>query len=334
MAAKDSSSSPDFIPLPANSPDFIPLPAAKQQAKALDLKKPVPSGPPTIPGWVSGSASQDPTLQAGIAGAKRMGGEIQGAAKDLEEGNLPAAGVHAIQAIPFIGAGIQKGVEAMPPSDTLGHGIGKAFTTPGVLKAAGETALETAPIALGAADIAMPGRPLLGRIPSKAHAGGVLNDISSKAGSTPVPTGKTMAKLGDYENHVLNLGTKSPELEQLKGQLQPPNPRQFNYNDARGTYSNLTEASKKPGFLRRQFEPRGEAATRGVVGGVAKEGLHQDIIGALKPQGLDVPYQDALQEYARRAALDRFAKKLGLGVGTAASASQIPGARHVIGALK
>lgn len=92
-------------------------------------------------------------------GAKRITGELGQAVQGIREHNPAAAGVHAIQAIPFVGAGMEKMASELPAKQGA-YDLGDI--TGGQVGTAVGTGLQVAPMLLGAADTAFPGRPTIG----------------------------------------------------------------------------------------------------------------------------------------------------------------------------
>lgn len=105
--------------------------------------------------------------------AKQSTGQLAQAIKDYRGGNSAQAGIDAIQAVPIVGPAMNKAAEQYGEDNRAGE--------MGTL--AGAT-IQAAPLALGAADAAMPGRPiipnppiartigraaLLGRTPEEAY---------------------------------------------------------------------------------------------------------------------------------------------------------------------
>ena len=121
-------------------------------------------------------------------GLKRIGGEVAQGQNALREGNLPAAGYHALSALPFVGSAMQQMDEEAPPTTPGQSYMSKVANaaTPGNIGTAVGTAAQVAPMALGGLDAAAPGRPviptpsptnlaariaLLGRSPQAAYEG-------------------------------------------------------------------------------------------------------------------------------------------------------------------
>jgi N12 class adenine-specific DNA methylase/2'-5' RNA ligase len=79
-------------------------------------------------------------LKGASQGAVRSIGELTQAGEGIEENNPAKAAVHVIQAVPFIGAGIQRGVQQLGPDGQV---------NPAVAGTVAATTLQTAPIVAG-----------------------------------------------------------------------------------------------------------------------------------------------------------------------------------------
>ena len=93
----------------------------------------------------------------------QSGGELWNAVSSLRSGDPYAAGSHAIQAVPIVGPALNKMAQEAPPS-TPGESYASQVihaATPGNLGSAVGAAAQVAPMVLGAADAALPGRPTI-----------------------------------------------------------------------------------------------------------------------------------------------------------------------------
>jgi hypothetical protein len=98
---------------------------------------------------------------------------------------------------------------------------------------------------------------------------------------------------------------------------QPDYAPALKFPEARQFYSNVTEASRRPGFLRRAIESPSAPKQRLQLGGV-REAMNSDLTNALPPE-LSDQYTNALREYARAKTLQKVGKgALLLGAGEAA----------------
>lgn len=267
-----------------------------------------------------------PTIQEGIRGARRIGGEIGEAYKGAKEGNPYAAAVHGIQAIPFIGAGIQSGTEALPPFHGITEGIAKAATTPGVIGSAMGTAAEVAPLALSGADAAFPGRPTVMTsmgIPTRAHAGQVLQDIRTAAKDVPVEPTKTLPALQRFQELTQAGGRKSKAITQLANRLIPGDVPQepLNFPEARDFYSNVGDVAHSTPLQKlmgRGLKPVMRAQAVNV-----RRGLNEDLTNAAESIGRGEDFTKAMREYALASKLRKAGIGIGLGLG-AEGARKLP----------
>ena len=114
-----------------------------------------------------------PMAQGLAHGFMRSTGEVGQAIDALQARNPAAAGVHAVQAIPFVGPAMQTMSDQSNPvaaNASYGERL-KAAVTPGNVGTALGTSAQLAPMALGAVDAAFPGRPLVPNIPVGNMAG-------------------------------------------------------------------------------------------------------------------------------------------------------------------
>lgn len=101
-----------------------------------------------IPGWEAVQGA----VQGAASGFMRSTGEAGQAVDALRGGNPAAAGVHAVQALPFVGPAIQHGADQLKPGESI---------NPAEVGTALGTSIQAAPLALGMADGAFPGRPTI-----------------------------------------------------------------------------------------------------------------------------------------------------------------------------
>jgi len=87
---------------------------------------------------------------------------------------------------------------------------------------------------------------------------------------------------------------------------QPDYASPLKFPEARKFYSNLTEASRRPGFLRRAIESPSAPKQRYQLGGV-RDAMNSDLTNAL-PSDLSDQYTNALREYARAKTLGKITK--------------------------
>jgi hypothetical protein len=106
-----------------------------------------------------------PQIESLWSGGKRIGGELKKAFQGATEGNPYSTAEHTAYALPFVGAGIQRGVEQLGPQGEM---------TPGAAGTAVGTAMQTAPMVIGGVDAAVPGRtpmmPTVSKLTDPLHA--------------------------------------------------------------------------------------------------------------------------------------------------------------------
>ena len=229
-----------------------------------------------------------PGVQMGeglIQGAKRSGGELLHGIKDASQGNPSGLVSHGISALPFVGPAMDKAAEQAPPS-TPGESylsrIGDVATNPGAMGTLIGGAAQAAPLALGAADIAAPGRGLIGEVPTTAKAGELFNSLKGDLAKQPV----SLTRTGPQLQKMLQLGREGggtvpgparqlanaggsgaprsvPLLRQMQNELSgtpPPEPQPLLYPSARNFQSGLSTLSREE---------------RGAMGGPMKGQLKQ-----------------------------------------------------------
>ena len=241
-------------------------------------------------------------------GAKRIGGEIGQAGRELMSGNPAAAGVHAISAVPVIGPAMIQGSQDAPtptPGESYLHQVGAAATSPRVLSDIVPAAAEVAPMLLGGLDTAAPNRSLLGQVPSKARAGAILEEIRNQAANVPVRPTEVSPNLARFQELTQRGGSTAKPATQLSSRLRSlmvptQNTAPLNFPEARDFYSNISaqsseDMSRLNPIMRRQM-------------GAVRQGLHQDLTSAADTIGRGDDYANAVREYARRSKLDEAAK--------------------------
>jgi len=263
-------------------------------------------------------------------GGRRIGGELVKAGKSAMEGNAPGAASHAISALPFVGPALEK-MDAEAPPDRPGQSYASrvwADATPGNVGTALGTSAQIAPALLGGLDAAVPERPLVGQIPSTARAAKVFADIEKSAKDVPVNMDAASPAVQGFRDYVRTGGRPSPVVSKLASRMSAVEPKQPNmlrrmeselsgtpastppkpilFPEARDFYSNVSEASARPGFLRRAIEPSSMPKQRYQLGGV-RDAMNSDLTNALPPE-LSDQYTNALREYARAKTLGKITK--------------------------
>ena len=110
-------------------------------------------------------------FQGLVQGGKRIAHELGQAWQGVKEGNPWAVAAHGVQAIPFVGAGLQEGSDALKPGQSLLQQMGSS------VKPALSTAIEVAPLAATGMDVVAPGRTPMtaGRLPGA----GMVRELTS-----------------------------------------------------------------------------------------------------------------------------------------------------------
>lgn len=233
-----------------------------------------------------------PALEAGeglVKGAMRSGGELVDAYKSYKSGNPAEAKLHAINAVPIMGPGMTKATDQYAQGDTGGE-MGTLIGT----------AMQAAPIALGAADAAFPNRPLVGQIPSKARAGAKFESLNKDLANQPVPLKSSVQPL----QRVTEIGERGSTLPtpvtKLLQRSQSPLGTDMTFPEARDFQGSLSDLSGSDKL----------AMNGRVRGGVAQlnKGLFSDIQDAADAAGRGEDYASAMKEYRRAAMLGNAAK--------------------------
>lgn len=184
------SKAPDFIPA---DPDFIPATEVSGAAERTPSMAHEPGFFESIRNSLGINSANPPKFSwadalggPALAAAKGIGSEFMrstgelGKAVDEMRSNPAQAGLHAISAVPVIGPGLVTAGQQAPasrPGESYMSRVKSAATDPGTMGTTLGTAIQAAPMVLGAFDTAFPGRSLMGRIPTRAHAGEVLENV-------------------------------------------------------------------------------------------------------------------------------------------------------------
>jgi hypothetical protein len=240
-------------------------------------------------------------------------------------GNIGAGGLGALATLGRIspwGAA----ADALSHQPTIYEDVWKAATHPketgaGLKKAFQDVAahpLEHAEGLLGALAIPIGAEDSAAMIPSRARAINTLKSIEAQAADVPVTMENTIPALQKFGEHVatggkgaramklldtrIARGPKLTPLQQMQADLsgetaagQAP----VNFPEARDFYTNVSDVTRRPGFLRRAFEEPGYPRLRAAAGPVRKA-LHTDLTNAAEESiGRGEDYANAIREYAR-----------------------------------
>lgn len=229
--------------------------------------------------------------------AKQSGGEIGQAYQSAKEGNPASAAVHAITAVPIIGPALAKGADQYAQGNTAGE--------MGTLVGA---SAQAAPAILGAADAAVPGRPLIPNpsLPSRANAAAAFGDLNTKLAQQPVPLKSTLVPL----QRATEIGARGGTLPKAVSDLltRSQSPIEMTFPEARDYQMSLTDLSRADV----------DAVSPRMKGQISKinQGLFNDIHAAAEAHttGLGGDFADAMKEYRQaaqiRSAATTLAKKV------------------------
>lgn len=142
-------------------------------------------------------------------------------------------------------------------------------------------------------------------LPSKARAIGTLDAVANAAKDVPVKMAATEPAVQGYRDFVGTGGRNARVMTKLGNRLDTGEP--MNFPEARKFYSNVSEASARPGFLRRAIESPSAPKMRYQMGGV-REAMNDDLTNALEPTGMSDKYTQGLREYANAAKMSKAAK--------------------------
>jgi hypothetical protein len=247
-------------------------------------------------------------------GAKRIGGEISQAFHSKMSGDDTGAKLHSIAAIPFVGpdlirAGEQAGGDESKPYLSR---VMDAAKDPGVMGTLGGAAIKAAPLALGGVDSLAEDRPLIGRLPSRAHAGEILQDIRNQAQDVPLiprntmPAVERLSELKDAGGksatplNALSKRTTKYMTPSTKGVPQEP----ILFPEARDIYSNVSEVTRQSPL--QTLMGRGLKPTMLRQAGIVKSSLNADLTDAANSIGRGEDYTGAMKEYANASKLRKM----------------------------
>lgn len=304
MPPQQNKPAPDFIP--AEQPDFIPADSgASTDAGA--------SAPPATD-WLSHAIGQkeQPAIESALQ--PTMHSKDAGVFDNVMTGvgNVAKGAGHMLTHPEELVTGA---IENSPPGvfvNSLRDAYKEYKGEPNATHDKFEHPLESAEYSLGEA------APLLAAggadaLPSKARASAVFADIANKARNVPVPMVETDPAVQGFRDFVNTGGRNARVMTKLGKRLDAGASRfggsPMNFPEARQFYSNVSEASARPGFLRRAIESPSAPKSRYQLGGV-RQAMNSDLTNALPPE-LSDRYTNALLEYARAAKLGKVAKGAG-----------------------
>lgn len=272
---------PDFIPAPQQ--DFIPAetaPTATQEPEGNVVQRAFDKLTTVTPEQEQGHSAPVNAAQKFGAGAMRLATPL----------------VHPLNAIEHAG-------DVLHPQNTMSNLIEGVkedpWGTAGTLTAGG---------ALGGVAGEVAPR-VMAKIPTRAKAGAVFNDIGQKMANTPIDLTQSTPQLEQLEK----IGAAGPGVPSTVGKLLDRTRmiEPINYPEARLFQENLSGPSTT--------EKMGMGGS--MKGGVKQlnKAFYGDIKGALDPHGLGEDYAGAMRDYARAAQMNKMARKVGKAAGYGAA---------------
>lgn len=186
----------------------------------------------------------------------------------------------AIDLAEGVGKGVLGTIAASNPMMTRGVGSGGDL----VNTDASNQAQKAGKIVEGGAELAIPA----GELPSAAHAGGVLGDVTEAANNVRVPLSKVTAPL----QRVTELGERGGTLPTSANALLKRTQMlgDMTFPEARDYYSNISSLSADDA---NKLSPVMKRAV-----GAMKAGFHGDLTEAANQVGMGDEYANAMKEYA------------------------------------
>lgn len=239
-----------------------------------------------------------PVYQAGkaaVGGFMRSTDEAGKAIDALRQGNPASAGVHAVTAVPLVGPALNQMADEAPATTPGQSYLSKvrSAATPGNVGTALGTAAQVAPMLLGAADMAAPGRPGVPNppnpFPTRAKAGKLFETAMSKAADLPVDTAQSSEPL----TRAFEMGergmTRPKVVNQLMRRMTAPNAEPMNYREARDFAQSLS----------RQSSTEGQKLTPAMKAQVGKlsHAFNEDVGRTAQSAGVGNEYAQAMKKY-------------------------------------
>ncbi len=164
-------------------------------------------------------------------------------------------------------------------------------------------------------------RSAIEAIPSRVHAGAVLEDIRNAAADVPVIPRNTMPELQRWNELTEAGGRTAKPMTKLAGRLQdiltpvtgqaPAAP--MNFPEARDIYSNVTDLTHKTALQKLMNRGLKPTMLRQAIG--VRGGLNRDLTDAAETIGRGQHYADAMKEYAQASRLSQLIKRSLYGAG-------------------
>ncbi len=276
-----------------------------------DIMRPAATG---VGPWL-GDLDNDLRKGGGRTFVGRTLGYLQGRGdqgyQGMESNTTPAV-ADFMGSMPLGAVKLAKGINETPDHPIMGpiHALG------------GAAQMATIPSMFAAGPAA---NKLIEAIPSRAHAGQVLNDISMAAHDVPVSPVNTMPALSRWKELTDAGGRAAKPMTKLSnrlgdlltpstgGDIQEP----FNFPEARDFYSNVTDTTRQSPF--QTLLGRGLKPTMLRQAGNVRSGMHADLTDAAETIGRGQDYADAIKEYAQASKLRKAAIGGGLVLGEEAA---------------
>lgn len=252
-----------------------------------------------------------PLIRGAYQGLMRSGGEIKHGLQDLSEGNPSGLLSHGISAIPLIGPAMDRAAEQAPPSkpgESYLSQVKDVATNPGAMGTLVGTAAQVAPMVLGAADAALPTRPLVGEIPTRAKAGELFQKAQTGAQNQPVLLNKAGPTLARQQEMTSRGGSEVRQANLLADRVKnanKPSGQPIAYPEARDF---ATELGQRSIMERLGTSPRMSRQLK-----LLNNDFNTDIQDAATRAGVGDEHAQAMKTYARAMQL-RNLLRAGVGV--------------------
>jgi len=219
---------------------------------------------------------------------------------DLEHVKQMSTPDNATQAV---GAGLGDALTAMIPADRAVSLLGKAGGMAGEFV---KPVIE--PVLNKVSELNQAWNPL----PLKSRAINTLNEVSKAAKDVPVSMAETNPAVQGFRDSVSTGGRNARVMTKFGNRLDTG--ESMNFPEARKFYTNVSEASARPGFMRRMLESPSAPRMRSNLGNV-REAMNTDLTKAADVVGMGDKYTQGIREFGNAAKLNR-GLKIGAGIAT------------------
>jgi hypothetical protein len=221
----------------------------------------------------------------------------------MRSGNPAQAAVNAVTAIPVVGPALNKAADQSPAlTGSYAHQVGQVATSPAMGTLLG-TSAAVAPIVAGGIDAALPGRPLVGAIPTKSAAGDIFNSLNTDLENHPVKLNAALEPL----QRAVEIGGRGSTLPKAVSDLltrsESPIGTEMTFPEARDYQGALSDLSASDKLAM-------NGRMRGAVSQLQK-GLFNDIYDSANIVGRGEDYANAMKQYRQAAQLNQAAKTVG-----------------------